>query len=207
MTSTVGQSHELTPSGMPRKISNPEIGDVLTFVEVAAETDGARVVTEITLTPGGGNPMHIHLRQTEMFKIVDGELNVTVAGVTRRLNEGDEATVPPRTPHRFFSAGSSPVTFRVTILDPGGLEDGIRILYGLARDGKAPGGIPRNPLVIALCAQQSDMYGAGIPLWFQRALVRPLAALAVALRYDQKLAVYVRRSAGAARSDATQIME
>jgi mannose-6-phosphate isomerase-like protein (cupin superfamily) len=185
---------------LPRKISNPEIGDVLTFVEVAGESDSDRVVVEIMLAPGGGNPMHIHLRQTETFKILDGELNVTVANATRRLIEGEEATVPPRTPHRFFSNSNTPVTFRVTVLDPGRLEDGLRILYGLAQDGKAPGGLPRNPLVIALCAEQSDMYGAGIPLWFQRALVRALAPLARALGYDRKLAKYVRRSAGAQTS-------
>jgi mannose-6-phosphate isomerase-like protein (cupin superfamily) len=195
--SSVGPGHELTPSGMPRRISNPEIGDVLTFVKVAAETAGERVVVEITLAPRGGNPMHIHLRQTETFKIVDGELNVTIAAATRRLKEGDEATVPPRTPHRFFSDSNRPVTFRVTINHPGGVEDGLRILYGLARDGKAPGGLPRNPLAIALCAQQSDIYGVGLPLWFQRALVRAVAALASALRYDRRLAVYVRRSVGA----------
>lgn len=188
------RSHELTPSGLPRTISNPEIGDVLTFVEVAGETNGNRVVLEITLAPGGGNPMHIHLKQRETFQVVDGELKVTVAGATRQLKEGDEATVPPRTPHRFFSDGSQPATFRVTILDPGLVEDGLRMLYGLARDGKAPRGIPRNPLVIALCAERSDVYGAGLPVWFQMALVAPLAALARALGYDRKLAVYLSRS-------------
>jgi mannose-6-phosphate isomerase-like protein (cupin superfamily) len=187
----------LTPSGLPRTISNPEIGDVLTFVEVAEETAGKRVVLEITLSPGGGNVLHIHLRQTEKFKVLDGELGVTVAGVTRTLKEGDEATVPPRTPHRFFSVSKSPATFRVTILDPGGVEDGLRILYGLAQDGKAPGGIPHNLLVAALCVERSDIYSAGLPLWFQRALVGTLAPLARTLRYDLKLAKYVSRSVGA----------
>lgn len=189
--SGVDRGHGLTPAGRPRTISNSEIGDVLTFVEVAEETDGKRVVLEITLSPGGGNPMHVHLRQTETFKVLDGELSVTIAAATRRLKQGDEATVPPRTPHRFFSVSKSPATFTVTILDPGGVEDGLRILYGLARDGKAPGGIPRNPLVIALCVQQSDIYGAGLPLWFQRALVSTLAPLARALGYDRKLGVYL----------------
>jgi hypothetical protein len=51
--------------------------------------------------------------------------------------------------------------------------------------------------VIALCAEQSDMYGAGIPLWIQMALVPALAPLARALGYDRKLAVYMRSSADA----------
>jgi mannose-6-phosphate isomerase-like protein (cupin superfamily) len=195
--SSVDRHRELTPSGLPRTISNPEIGDALTFVEVAAETDGKRVVLEITLAPGGGNVMHVHLKQTETFHILDGELSVTVEGVTQRLKEGEEATVPPRTPHRFYSDGSEPVTFRVTIRDPGGIEDGLRILYGLARDGKAPGGVPRNLLVAALCVQRSDLYSAALPLWFQRALVAPLGALGRALGQDRKFEVYLSRSADA----------
>lgn len=190
------RSHELTPSGLSRTISNPEIGDVLTFVEGAGETDGKRLVLEITVAPGGGNAMHVHLRQTEMFKVVDGELNVSVAGVLRRLKEGDEATVPPRTAHRFFSDSSSPATFKVTLVNPGGVEDGLRALYGLARDGKAPGGIPRNLLLAALCAQLSDIYSAALPLWFQLMLVPVLAALARALGYDRKIAAYLSPSEG-----------
>ncbi len=80
-----------TPSGRPRGITNPAIGDVLTFVEATDETGGERL------------------------------------GAQRTLRPGDEASVPPRTPHHFFSESDRPVTSRVTVLDPGRLEDGLRI--------------------------------------------------------------------------------
>ena len=184
-----------TPSGRPRRISNPAIGDVLTFVEATDETAGKRLVLEIQLAPHGGNAMHIHLVQTESFKILEGELQVVVAGAQRTLRPGDEATVPARTPHRFFSDSDRPVTFRVTVLDPGRLEDGLRILYGLGREGKVTnGGIPTNPLILALGSQLSDMYLASAPVWLQAAIFKPLAALGRALGYEKKLAGYLTAS-------------
>jgi Cupin domain len=131
------------------------------------------------------------LTQTESFKVLRGRLNVVIAGETRTLAEGEEATVPPRTPHRFFAPRDTGVRFRVTVLNPGLLEDGLRILYGLARDGKAPTGIPRNPLVLALGSQLSDMYLAGLPLWLQFGVWWPLAAVARGLGYERTLKHYL----------------
>jgi quercetin dioxygenase-like cupin family protein len=181
----------MTPSGRPRTISNPVIGDIATFIEATEEGGGSRMIIEFELSAGGGNPMHIHLTQTESFKVLRGQLNVVIAGESRTLAEGEDATVSPRTPHRFFAPGDAGVRFRVTVLNPEWLEDGLRILYGLARDGKAPTGIPRNPLVLALVSQLSDMYLAGPPLWLQIGLCRPLAAVARALGYERKLKHYL----------------
>ena len=186
---------DTTPSGRPRRITNPAIGDVLTFVEATDETGGERLVLEIQLAPHGGNAMHVHLLQTESFRILEGELQVVVAGAQRTLRPGDEATVPPRTPHRFFSESDRPVTFRVTVIDPGRLEDGLRLLYGLGRDGKVTkGGIPTNMLMVALGSQLSDMYLASAPVWLQAAIFKPLAALGRALGYDKTLVGYLTAS-------------
>ena len=186
---------DATSSGRPRRITNPAIGDVLTFVEATEETAGKRLVLEIQLASHGGNAMHIHLVQTESFKMLEGELQVVMAGAHRTLRPGDEATVPPRTPHRFFSESDRPVTFRVTVLDPGRLEDGLRILYGLGRDGKVTsGGIPSNLLIVALCSQLSDMYLALAPVWLQAAIFKPLAAVGRALGYEKKLVGYLTAS-------------
>jgi mannose-6-phosphate isomerase-like protein (cupin superfamily) len=180
-----------TPSGRSRTISNPVIGDVVTFVEATEEGGGHRIILEIELAAGGGNVMHVHLSQTESFKVLQGQLNVVVAGKSLTLAEGEEATVEPRTPHRFFALADVGVRFQVTVLNPGRLEDGLRVLYGLSRDGQAPNGIPRNPLVLALGSQTCDMYVAALPLWFQIGLFRPLAALARRLGYERKLNRYL----------------
>jgi hypothetical protein len=132
-----------------------------------------------------------HRLQTESFEVVEGELSVTVAGRTRVLKSGDRAIVAPGTSHRFFSQTEASTTFRVTVLNPGGFEDGLRIVYGLARDGKAPNGVPRDPLVIALGTQLSDMYLASVPIWLQLAIFSPMAALARTLGYEKRLRAYL----------------
>jgi quercetin dioxygenase-like cupin family protein len=183
---------ETTPSGRPRRITNPVVGDVLTVVESGEETNQERLVVEIQLAPHGGNAMHVHLHQTESFRVLDGELQVSIRGERRTLAVGEEASVPPGTPHRFFSDSGQPTTFRVTVLEPGRLEDGLRILYGLARDGKVTKkGIPKDPLVMALGSQWSDMYLAAIPIWLQKAMFKPLAALARGRGYETKLETYL----------------
>jgi quercetin dioxygenase-like cupin family protein len=188
------RSAHLTPSGRPRRITNPVIGDVVTFVESTEETGGKRLVAEIQLAARGGNPMHVHRGQTKSFEVMEGDLSVTVAGQTRVLKPGDQATVPPGTAHRFFSETDVSTTFRVTILNPGGLEDGLRIAYGMARDGKTPNGLPRDPLVIALGTQLSDMYLASVPIWLQLGIFKAMAALTRALGYEKRLGVYLAAS-------------
>ncbi len=150
---------------------------------------------EVTLAPRSGNAMHIHLTQTESFRVLAGELRVSIGDQNRTLAVGDDATVPPGTRHRFFCESDMPTTFLVTVLEPGRLEDALRILYGLAGDGKVnKGGIPKNPLVIAMVSQWSDMYPASIPVGLQIALFKPLAALARAMGYDKKLDDYLPAS-------------
>jgi quercetin dioxygenase-like cupin family protein len=199
MQPTPNSTTDVTPSGRPRRITNPVVGDVLIVVESGEETDNERLVVEIQLAPHGGNAMHVHRRQTESFRVLDGELQVSIRGKRRTLAVGEEASVPPGTPHRFFSHSSQPTTFRVTVLEPGRLEDGLRILYGLAHDGKVTKrGIPKDPLVVALGSQWSDMYLAAIPIWLQKAIFKPLAALARGRGYETRLDAYL-----AADPDAT----
>lgn len=186
---------DTTPSGRPRRITNRAIGDVATFVESTEEGGGKRLVFEIKLAPRGGNAMHIHLTQTESFKVLAGELRVSIRDQNRTLAVGDDATVTPGTRHRFFSESDEPTTFLVTVLEPGRFEDALRILYGLAGDGKVnKGGVPKNPLVIAMVSQWSDMYLASVPLGLQIAIFKPLAALARAMGYEKKLGVYLTAS-------------
>ena len=186
---------DTTPSGRPRRITNPAIGDVATFVESTEEGGGKRLMVKITLAPRGGNVMHVHLTQTESFKVLSGELRVSIGDQNRTLAVGEDATVPPGTRHRFFSESDEPITFLVTVLEPGRLEDTLRILYGLAGDGKVrKGGTPKNPLVIAIVSQWGDIYLASLPVWLQIALFKPLAALARAMGYEKKLGVYLTAS-------------
>ncbi|MBK9982159.1 MAG: hypothetical protein IPP15_06990 [Saprospiraceae bacterium] len=45
---------------MKRTIVNPIIEDIVTSIQTAEESGGKITEAEITLMPGGGNPLHYH---------------------------------------------------------------------------------------------------------------------------------------------------
>jgi quercetin dioxygenase-like cupin family protein len=146
-----------------RTISNPAIGDVVTFLETAEESGGARTYVEIELAPHGGNAPHRHLSYAEHFECLEGTLNVKVGRSVLRLAPGETATAPQGSVHHFANPTDEPCRFRVE-LTPGhaGFENSLRIAYGLAEDGLVkPGGMPRSLTHIALLAEMGDMGAAG----------------------------------------------
>lgn len=149
---------------MSRTIHNPIIKDRVTFAKTAEETDGAYSLLEIELQPGGGNEMHYHKQFSEAFTAVDGELGVEVEGETFTLQPGESTTVAVGVKHRFFNPTDRPIRFTVK-LEPGShaFEQSLRILYGLARDGKTNArGIPTKMAHLALLAEMSDTRATGI---------------------------------------------
>lgn len=144
---------------MKRRIENPIIGNVVTFVETAEDSGGERTLVEVELPPGGGNPAHYHDTLTEHFVVRQGRLKVHVDGVTTELGPGDGAEAPAGTRHWFRNASDEPVIFE-TELRPGhaGFEKSLRLGYALAADGRTNRkSIPRNPLHVAVLLDWSDM--------------------------------------------------
>ena len=54
---------------MKRTIVNPIIKDTVTFLQTSQESGGKITEGEITLMPGGGNPLHYHKTYSETFKM------------------------------------------------------------------------------------------------------------------------------------------
>src|SRR5206468_6689991 len=57
-------------------------GELMTFLITGAETGGAFFVSEISVAPGGGTPPHIHQREDESFRMIEGTLTIQVGGNT-----------------------------------------------------------------------------------------------------------------------------
>jgi mannose-6-phosphate isomerase-like protein (cupin superfamily) len=146
-----------------RTFENPVIGDRVTFLRTCAETSGACTEVEVLLMPGGGNSDHYHTTFSETFEPLEGELTVNVNGRRQVLKPGESATVGPMLSHCFSNKSNRAIRFRV-VLTPGhsGFEEGIRIAYGLARDGHTnKKGVPKKLSHLALLINRSDtnMYG------------------------------------------------
>ena len=150
---------------MKRTIVNPVIKDVVTFLQTAEDSGGKVTEADITLMPGGGNPLHYHKTYAETFTAIEGELGLGLGkNQNKILQPGETYTVKPMEHHRFYNPTDKAIKFNIR-LTPGhtGFENSLRIIYGLAADGLTnKKSIPKSLKHMAIVVCMSDMNVPGI---------------------------------------------
>lgn len=130
-----------------RTIANPVSGERATFVETSRDSGGARTVADVEVEPGGGVFTHRHADHEEHIEVLEGEIEVRSAGVTRRIAAGARLVIPRGTVHVWRNPSPDRrLRFRGTML-PGhpAFERSLRVVFGLGRDGALrPNGMPRR---------------------------------------------------------------
>jgi len=163
-----------------RTIGNPLIGDRVTFLVTAAESDRQYELVEVELNPGGGNGLHYHTSFEEEFEALEGLLYIDCDGRTHVLKPGEKLVAPRRSVHRFYNPGHEKIRFKVRIVPARSFEPLLRIAYGLTNDGRTNGkGVPRNLLEMAVIFHLGESYLPNLPFVVQKGLFAPLHALAV----------------------------
>lgn len=99
-----------------KTIENPIIGDIVTYVHTANETNGEKTVLELKLFPGGGNGLHFHTAFDESFELIEGSLNVQVGNRKTKMAVGDKITAGKNEPYRFFADSDKSGTFKITLV-------------------------------------------------------------------------------------------
>jgi quercetin dioxygenase-like cupin family protein len=85
------------------------IGAIFRIRKTSADTQGGSLEMEWDLAPHtGGTPIHIHPQATESYQVLDGKLDVYVAGTWRTLSAGEKISVPPGVAHTFRNGSESP---------------------------------------------------------------------------------------------------
>lgn len=92
----------------------------------AEQTNGAFSILEQWVTADGNPPPHQHTHEDEALLVVEGEVDVTVGGVTSRVGAGGFAFAPRGVPHTY--AIVSEAAHLYVIATPGGLEHFLREL-------------------------------------------------------------------------------
>ncbi|MFI7482950.1 cupin domain-containing protein [Kocuria sp. M1R5S2] len=158
---------------------NPVHRDTVTWLRTGAETDGRYGLLHVEVEPGGEVLAHYHYRLAMHLRVLEGTLRVQVGHLVRDLGPGGEAEIPEEHLLRWRNSGESPARFVVEVRPAHeGLEKGLVVLQGLARDGRTrKNGMPRNPLRTALLMETADIHLPGAYRWFGP-LIRGLAALA-----------------------------
>jgi len=146
-----------------RRFVNPAINDAATFLKTSSETNGEYTLMEIELGKSDGPPLHYHNAFSEKFEVREGVLYLQVGKDKKVLQAGESVTVPAGTNHRFYNEKDDNVKFHIT-LRPGhlGMENFIKIFYGLAADGLTDEkGKPNSFAHLAVALHMSDSNAAG----------------------------------------------
>jgi mannose-6-phosphate isomerase-like protein (cupin superfamily) len=183
-----------TTTNLERTIENPVTGERYTSLATAEETNGELLKVKAEIPAGTpGVPLHYHLTFTEGFEVLEGRLDLRVGEGHLVLGSDESAMVPLGTAHRFWNAGSKPAIFEAEIRPARKMEQSLRAMVGLARDGKTDDrGVPKNIFELALLYELSESYIVGMPLFLQRGVFGILARLARGRGYDPEFSRYTR---------------
>ena len=168
-------------------IYNPVQGDSIEFRQTARDTGGGLLSAELLVSPRGGNSLHVHPLQEEHFKALSGTLGVQVGDERRRLSEGEEATVLPGTPHRWWNESDDEEARVLVELRPAlNTETFFETAYGLARDGKTDENSVPSLLQMAVALNglhKGEIYLATPPIAVQKALFALLSPVGKLVGY------------------------
>jgi mannose-6-phosphate isomerase-like protein (cupin superfamily) len=116
-------------AGDGERIAVDGLGIAMRVLVPEGATGGEFCLVEERTAPGGGPPLHVHPRQTELFVVLEGEYEFAIGERRFRAGPGDVALVPPGAPHAFRNAGATPGRF-VFMLTPA--LEGERFFRGFA---------------------------------------------------------------------------
>lgn len=158
-TAFIAVPHAILASGRrmindlkPKIVRNDEgktinvIGDVQTIKLNGEDTNGLFTLIEEENEPGTGIPPHVHENEDEVFKVIEGEMELTVGGKTTILKAGDLAFGPRGIPHSWKIVGDSNAKVILSVF-PSGIEGMFEEL------GTLPPGPPDFPKVVEICGR------------------------------------------------------
>ena len=122
------------------------IGDIQTLKLTGKDTNGLFTLIEEENEPGTGIPMHVHENEDEVFKVIEGEMELTVGETTTILKAGDLAFGPKGIPHSWRIVGDTKAKVILSVF-PAGIEHMFEELGGL------PPGPPDFPKVAEVCGR------------------------------------------------------
>ena len=119
--------------------------------------DDAFTIVEYLAGGVGGPPLHVHHGNEEVFYVLEGEVDFSCDGVTRRLRAGGVALVPREAVHTFAVAGDGRARW-VGLFSPGRYVKLVEELGELLAKG-AP-----DPAAVAALFARYDTDIVGPPL-------------------------------------------
>lgn len=120
-------------------------------------THGALTVLEIVIPPMDGPGLHTHLREDELWYVLEGDYRFKAGDAMFRVSTGGMAFGPRGTPHCFQNVGDTPGRLLV-ISTPSGMERFFEEFAAQLRPG------PVNPDLLAAVGHANGIEFIGPPL-------------------------------------------
>jgi mannose-6-phosphate isomerase-like protein (cupin superfamily) len=108
-------------AGQGAPMATPTPGDSVTVKATTRQTNGSLTVLELVIGPGHGPGLHTHLREDELWYVLEGDFRFKAGEAMLRASAGGLAFGPRGTPHAFQNVGAAPGRLLV-ISTPSGLE-------------------------------------------------------------------------------------
>ena len=108
------------PPGEGTLLETPT-GDVVTIKAHTRNTNGSMSVLEIAVEPNSGPALHTHLREDELWWVLEGEFRFKAGDVMLHAAAGGMAFGPRGAPHAFQNVGTTRGRLLV-VTTPSGLE-------------------------------------------------------------------------------------
>jgi len=174
-----------------QSFENPVSGEKITFLQTAADTDGALLEFELELTADGHVPgAHVHPEQEERFHVLEGEMTFRLGARKIVAGPGETVIVPAGRVHKFANKSGAPVKARVEVVPALDMEHLLETTVELALEGNVTrSGMPK-PLHLALFVARfrREVKAPFPPAWVVRILMAPLAALGRARGHAERYA-------------------
>ena len=122
------------------------LGDIQTHKLIGSETNNQIVEWVDDVEPGVGIPPHVHTKEDEIFRVIKGQVEITVDGKTTVLEAGDMAYAPKNFPHSWTVVGTEKAKM-ITSAFPAGIEFMFKELANL------PSGPPDFENVSEICSR------------------------------------------------------
>ena len=161
--------------------ANPVSGERITFLQTAADTDGALLEFELELSADGHVPgAHVHPEQEERFHVLEGEMTFRLGARKIVATAGETVVVPAGRVHKFANKSGAPVRARVEVVPALDMEQLLETTAELAIEGNTNRkGMPK-PLHLALFVRRfrREVRAPFPPAPIVNALLAPLAWMA-----------------------------
>lgn len=164
---------------------NPVTGYRYAILRAAADTGGALLDMEVTYPAGAGEPPgHLHPVQEERFEVLEGSLQVRVAGEPRELRTGDTLVIPAGVAHSMWNPSDAQARVRWQTRPALRTEEFFEALVYLAGTGRvnAKGAPGLLDLALLLPEFADEVRLVRPPAAVQRLLFGALAPIARLLR-------------------------